>query len=106
MDSKFGVMDSNDITNSVDDWEVLESGGIDDNLSPVLFVLWVEGWINDLDGANESLAVDFVWEGSISDNTIEVDWVSCGEGCFVKLNVLVLYLGIIFRNRKTNLYLP
>lgn len=76
MDSKFGVMDSNDITNSVDDWEVLESGGIDDNLSPVLFVLWVEGWINDLDGANESLAVDFVWEGSISDNTIEVDWVS------------------------------
>jgi hypothetical protein len=69
-------MDSNDITNSVDDWEVLESGGIDDNLSPVLFVLWVEGWINDLDGANESLAVDFVWEGSISDNTIEVDWVS------------------------------
>ena len=76
MDSKLGVMDSNDITNSVDDWEVLESGGIDDNLSPVLFVLWVEGWINDLDGANESLAVDFVWEGSISDNTIEVDWVS------------------------------
>lgn len=76
MDSKFSVMDSNDITNSVDDWEVLESGGIDDNLSPVLFVLWVEGWINDLDGANESLAVDFVWEGSISDNTIEVDWVS------------------------------
>jgi len=76
VDSKFGVMDSNDITNSVDDWEVLESGGIDDNLSPVLFVLWVEGWINDLDGANESFAVDFVWEGSISDNTIEVDWVS------------------------------
>ena len=55
MDSELGVMDSNNVSNSVDDWEVLESGGIDDNLSPVLFVLWVESWINDLDGANESL---------------------------------------------------
>ena len=76
MDSKLGVMDSNDISNSVDDWEVLESGGIDDNLGPVLFVLWVEGWINDFNGADESFAVDFVWESGISDNTIEVDWVS------------------------------
>jgi hypothetical protein len=55
VDSKLGVMDSNDISDSVDDWEVLESGGVNDNLSPVLLVLWVEGWINDLDGANKSL---------------------------------------------------
>lgn len=55
MDSKLGVMDSNDISDSVDDWEVLESGGVNDNLSPVLLVLWVEGWINDLDGAYKSL---------------------------------------------------
>jgi len=55
VDSKLGVMDSNDISDSVDDWEVLESGGVNDNLSPVLLVLWVEGWINDLDGAYKSL---------------------------------------------------
>ena len=43
MDSQSSVVDSDDVTNSVDDWKVLESGGIDDDLSPVLFVLWVEG---------------------------------------------------------------
>ena len=43
MESEGGVVDSNDISNSVDDWEILESGGIDDDLSPVLLVLWVEG---------------------------------------------------------------
>ena len=76
MDSKLGVVDSDDVSNSVDDWEVFESGAVDDDLSPVLFVLWVEGWVDDLDGADESLAVDLVWESSISDNTIEVHWVS------------------------------
>ena len=83
-------MDSDDVTNSVDDWKVLESGGIDDDLSPVLFVLWVEGWVNNFDGADESVAVDFVWESSVSDHTVEVHWVSRGEGSFVELNVLVL----------------
>ena len=74
MDSKGGVVDSNDITNSMNDGEVLESGGVDDNLSPVLLVLWVESWVNDLDGADESVAVDLVWESSISDYSIEVHW--------------------------------
>ena len=49
MDSEGGVVDSNDVTNSVDDWEILESGGVDDNLGPVLFVLWVQGWVDHLD---------------------------------------------------------
>ena len=84
-------MDSDDITNSVDDWKVLESSGIDNNLSPVLLVLWVKSWINDFDGADESVAVDFVWESSISDDTIEVHWISRGELSLVELDILILY---------------
>jgi hypothetical protein len=90
VDSEGGVVDSNDISNSVDDWEILESGGIDDDLSPVLLVLWVEGWIDDLDGADESVAVDLVWEGGIGDNAVEVDWIGGGQGSLVELDVLVL----------------
>lgn len=93
VDSKGGIVDSDDITNSVDNWEILEPGGVDDDLSPVLFVLGVQSWVDNLDGADESVAVDLVGEGSISDDTVEVHWVSGGQGSLVELNVLVLCMG-------------
>jgi len=83
-------VDTNDITNSVDNWKVLKLVGIDDDLSPVLLVLWVESWVNDLDRADESVAVDFVWESGISDNTVEVHVLGRGERSLVKLNILIL----------------
>lgn len=90
MDSQSGVVDPDNIADSVNDWEVLESGSVDNNLSPLLLVFWVEGWVNDLNRADESVAINFVWEGGVSDNTVEVHWISGGEGSLVKLNILVL----------------
>lgn len=75
MDPEGGIVDSNDITDSVNNWKILESSGVDDNLSPVLFVLRIQGWVNNLDGADESVAIDLVWESGIRDNTIEVHWI-------------------------------
>ena len=90
MDSESGVMDSNDVTDPMDNWKILESGGIDDDLSPVLLVFCVKGWIDNLDGADESVAINFIWEGGIRDNTVEVHWIGRGQGGFVEFNVLVL----------------
>ena len=81
-------MDSDDVSKSVDDWEVLELVGIDDNRG--IGILLVKGWVNNLEGADESLRVDFVWESGINNNSIEVAWGTGGEGSFVELNVLVL----------------
>ena len=76
MDSQGGVVNSDDISDSVNDWKILKSGSIDDDLSPVLFVLWVKSWVNNLNRADESVTIDLVWECGISDYTIEVYWVS------------------------------
>ena len=75
MNSQVSSVNSNNVTDSVNNREVLESIGIDDNLSPVLFIFWVEGWIDDLQGADKSVTVSFVREGGINDNTIEVAWL-------------------------------
>ena len=83
-------MDTDDVTDSMDNWKILKSSSIDDDLSPVLLVLWIESWVNHLDRADESVAVDLVWECGVSDHTIEVHWVSRGEGSFVQFNILVL----------------
>jgi hypothetical protein len=82
-------VDSNDVSESVDDWEVLEFVGIDDNRG--ILSLLVEGWVNNLEGADESVSVAFVWEGGINDDSVEVAWLGAGEGCLVELNILVLY---------------
>lgn len=97
MDSEVGSVDSNNISNSVNDWEILESVGIDDSLSPSLLVLWVQGWINNLEGADESVAVNLVWESGIDDDSIEVDIDGSGEGSLVKLDILVLNGEMEFR---------
>ena len=83
-------MDSNDVSNSVDDGKVLKASGIDNNLSPVLLVLWIQSWVDHFNWADESVTVDFVWESGIRDDTIEVHWISRGQLGLVELNVLVL----------------
>jgi hypothetical protein len=88
IDSHVGSVDSNDVSESVDDWEVLEFAGIDDNVGIGTFL--VESWVNNLEGANESLRVDFVWESGINNHTIEVAWLAGSEGSLAELNVLVL----------------
>lgn len=89
VDSHVGSVDSDDISESVDDWEVLELAGIDDNVGVGSFL--VKGWVNNLEGADESLRVDLVWESSINNDTIEVAWVTGGEGSLGEFDVLVLY---------------
>jgi len=74
VDSHVGSVDSDDISESVDDWEVLELGSIDDNVGILSFL--VESWVNNLQGADESLLIDFVWESGINDDTIEVAWLT------------------------------
>ena len=81
-------MDSDDVSKSVDDWEVLELVGIDHNGG--IGILLVEGWVNNLEGANESVTVDFVWESGVNNHTIEVAWLAGGEGSFAQFDVLVL----------------
>jgi hypothetical protein len=81
-------VDSNDVSESVDDWEVLEFAGIDDDGGELS--LLVESWVNNLERADESLRVDFVWESGVNDNTIEVAWLTGSEGSFAELNILVL----------------
>lgn len=83
-----GSMDSDDISDSVDDWEVLELVADDDNLG--ILSLGVEGWVNNLEGADESVVLNLVWESSIDDDTVEVAWVGGGKWNLVEWKVIVL----------------
>ena len=82
-------MDSDNVSESVDDWEVLEFVGIDDNGSIGSFL--VKCWVNNFKGADESIRVDFVCKSGINNDSIEVAWFTGSEGGFGELNVLVLY---------------
>jgi hypothetical protein len=81
-------VDSDDVSESVHDWQVLELVGINDNISKSSFL--VKSWVNNLKGANESVRVDFVWESGVNNDTIEVAWFTGGQGSFAEFNVLVL----------------
>jgi hypothetical protein len=81
-------MDSDDVSKSVDDWEVLELVGIDDDTG--VCTLLEEGWVDNLEGADESVTVDLVWEGSVDNDSVEVTWLAGGEGGLAEFNVLVL----------------
>lgn len=70
--SNLSSVDSDDISESVDDGEVLESLGIDDNLSVVSLGGGVEGGVDDLKDANVSILLYLVGEGGINDHSVEV----------------------------------
>jgi hypothetical protein len=91
-------MDSDDITDSVDEWEIFELTGINDKLRPS-GSFGELGWVNDLHGADEHLvgftcwgALDsfLVWERCINNDTIEVAWCAWGTGDLGEFGILVL----------------
>lgn len=89
-------VDTDDVTDSGDDGEVLESLGIQDDggevgaVAGALLALDVERGVDDLEGADVSVLVGLVGEGSIDDDTIDVLGLAGGEGSLSKLRVLVL----------------
>ena len=91
-------MDADDIANAVGDWEILEALGVDYDGGVVIFsglvTLLVEGGVDDFEGANILLLVDFVGESSIDNNTVDVVGVGGGEGHLGKFSVLVLLGGL------------
>lgn len=88
VDSELGSVHSDDVTDSVHDGEVLELVGVDDDGSEGSFV--VEGWVNNLEGADELVSLNLVGESGINDHTIEVAWHARREGGLGQLDVLVL----------------
>lgn len=77
----------------MDNWEVLESLGIDDDLGIFLIGLGIKGWVNHFQGADESVSFHFVWESGINNYTIEMGWVTrmvADKFDFCKLLVLIL----------------
>lgn len=88
VDSHVGSVDSDDVSESVHDWQVLELGSIDHDIG--VGSLGVEGWVNDLEGADESLRIHFVWESGIDNHTVEVAWLRRCQGSLGELDVLVL----------------
>lgn len=93
-------MNSDDISKSEDEWEILKLGGIDNELRVLPSLSLGElGWINDLEGANEHLVRDssllrfdslFVWERCINDDTIEVAKLNRCAADLGELGVVVL----------------
>lgn len=75
-------MNSDDISESEDEWKVLKLGGVDNELGILPSLSLSElGRINDFEGANEHLIGDssglgfdglFVRERSINDDSVEV----------------------------------
>ena len=95
VDSHGGSVDSDDISESVDNWEVLKSVGEDDEVGPVvLLARSVEGVINDLEGADESVLGHLVGEGSINDDTVDVVGLSTDNGGVVEERVVSVLGGV------------
>ena len=75
-------MDSNDISNSLNNGEIFESLGVEDKSSIVtgvtgsLLTLDVETGVDDLEGADVAVLVGLVGEGSIDNNTVNVLGIS------------------------------
>lgn len=69
---RFSSVDSDNISNSLDNWEVLEGLSEEDNVNVVEFSLLVDAaWVDNSAGDDVSL-LSLVWEGGINDYTIEM----------------------------------
>lgn len=85
-------VDSDDISESLDDWEVFEFVGVHDNLGELS--LGIVGWVNNFKGALEQFfgfvtGNELMWETGINDNTIKVDFLVRGELNFTDFSVVV-----------------
>ena len=84
-------METDDITGSEDDGEILESLGVHDDAGVVgTLGSSVEGWVDNLQGANVEFGVDLVGEVGVDDDTVDVLGINGGEGGLAELNVVVL----------------
>jgi hypothetical protein len=88
LDLEVSSMDSDDISNSVDDWEVLEL--VTDNNDLSVFVFGVDSWVNNLKDAAESVVLNLIWESGIDDDTVEVAWLGGGKWHLIESEVVVL----------------
>ena len=88
VDSHVGSVDSDGVSDSVHDRQVLELVGVDHD--GCVGALGVEGGVNDLEGADESVSVGLVGESGIDNDTVEVAGLTGGEGSLGELDVLVL----------------
>lgn len=68
-------MYSDNISKSMNDWKIFESLSIDHNLAMIALC----SWVNNFEGADKSVLMYFVWECSVSDNTIEMNWFGTGK---------------------------
>ncbi len=84
-------MNTDNITKAGNDGKILESLGVEDkggevrSVTSSLLALHVEGGVNDLEGADVSILVGLVGEGSVNDNTVDVLSLSGGEGSLSEL---------------------
>jgi len=89
-------VDSDDISESLDDWEVLEFVSVHDELSE--FSLGIVRWVDDFKDAHEQLFVrlvldELIWESSINNNTVEIDFIVIGRGKFNFADFSVVIFG-------------
>ena len=83
------TMHTDDITNTVNNWEVLKTASVKDN-GGVVTLCAVQAGVNDLEGANEASFVHFVGESGINDHTIDVGLrATLGKGNLGELGVAV-----------------
>ena len=89
IDSEGGSVDSDDVSHSVDNWEILKSVSEDNEVGPVVFLARsVEGSVNDLEGADESVLGHLVGEGGINDDSVDVVGLSGDNGGVVEEGVV------------------
>lgn len=81
-----GSVESDDITESVDDGKLLESLGVDHNSGEFLAV---KSGVDNLERADELFGVGLVWESGIDDHTVDVVGVRGGHGDLAEFSVLV-----------------
>ena len=93
---KSSSVDSDDISDSLNDWEVLEFVSVHDNLS--VFSLGIVGWINDFKVAQEHLLFivfgdELIWETGINDNSVEADFFGIGGELDLADFSIVVFVG-------------
>lgn len=91
--SNSGSVDSDNISKSLNDWEILEFVSVHNELSE--FSLGIVRWVNNLKNAHEQFLVslgldELIWESSINDNTVEVDFIGGGEFNFADFSIVIL----------------
>jgi len=73
MNSNVSSVDSDDVSESLDDWEVLEFVSIENNLCWFLHVRWVDNFKDTFEEFTFSVSLgELMREACVNDNTVEV----------------------------------